>query len=1327
MKLFLFPLLLLGFTLSAKENMVFSCDFSNGFQPQVCRQPCDILPRGVRIVDTENGKALRFGKNADGTISYLTYRLKKSVNPEKLPEDELPFPMRFGRLEFRFRPVDWHLGDPPFNMLLKLEGPLRTTLHMIYTRPHATGIASLQAAYGQYQNPAPEKGRRQVIFPLAELNREKQWHTAQFEWKPDMVTLTIDGHTVSESTNTLSYPRSRFYAEELQLGSPHAALLRGETDIADIRIYCTMPEKKSAGQVERFPELIANRMSAPAVDGVISETEWKNVSHYTGFSQLPGGAVGTHQASVRIGYDDKALYFALRSDGHKRAPVMNKDKRDANLWEDDSFEVFLVPDGKGKEYYQFIVNHRGVVFDQHARSGTSTAECISWNSSGFRAASKITGRSWSMEIAIPFADLGKSAPRAGDIWHFNLCETLQGIASFSLAPVQHGFAEPEKFGILKFGGADAPVIDFSSIGALFRGAAEFRCAVRGVSPVQLEVNAMRYDETAQTEFPLFGETMPVSQEPGIRFRADDDKLGKTGTLYASLTHNGTRIYAGRFHYAASGEAEVETMRRIIVRNRNFLKVSTAHMPAENRRLRFTIQKAAGKTVLEKEVPLTDMKQDTLLPLAGMEEGNYMLFFEILERNGHVVQKSESRPFTVYGAIPPWQGCSLVKADHVPAPWTPLKIAEEAGHVRVSCWNRTYLFGPRSLFAEQITSGGADFLAAPAILEIKNGSEHFPVRDITVKVPEISERRVVVESSGKWGKRGTADVRAEIDYDGFIWYQLTLADPDGVRLDRVSLELKMPYEQSRLLNSGDRGLRNTGGTPEEWSKKLDDTFGPFWIGWEKGGLSFGIESAENWRNQDFGRQAVVRRKDGSAGVSLNFIDRAGSTEKKTLVYGFYLHPTPVRPRPKNFRKLRSDSWFAHNRNLLYRKGYPSNLSWWMSSFTYQGYPEWLTGKKEIAELHKRLVNFGYLMRDYNHYDTLTKEKSRAGWYAAYSSIGRNAPEVIWNGEMWRAGSQDKLYGNTLYGYSMDMIEVCKTQDYSDFYLWRFDRSRKEHPVVDGLYFDLMFWPACTREDHGHGYTDEKGKRRETYAIREHRKWLERLYLYCKEKGDGAPIITHLSGATSRVAGFSYADYFLDGELGRDFLVRDRSYKSLTLDQMRAEILPHIWGPGLIWCSQLYRIMSFVPAGQRKTWKLEPWAERHLAGILLLHDVIPDRTSQNDTAWEVWKALDRFGLSDDDSYLPYWEPCGISGNTDGVNGAVTAFLKKKEKRILLVLFNNLDSERKFELAVDTDLLFGSSGTTDGRDLENETLLFTGKKRFSVNIPKRNFRLIELQLRK
>ena len=44
------------------DKLVFSCDFSNRFQPQTCAQPCHIYPKDVKIVDVPGGKGIRFGK-----------------------------------------------------------------------------------------------------------------------------------------------------------------------------------------------------------------------------------------------------------------------------------------------------------------------------------------------------------------------------------------------------------------------------------------------------------------------------------------------------------------------------------------------------------------------------------------------------------------------------------------------------------------------------------------------------------------------------------------------------------------------------------------------------------------------------------------------------------------------------------------------------------------------------------------------------------------------------------------------------------------------------------------------------------------------------------------------------------------------------------------------------------------------------------------------------------------------------------------------------------------------------------------------------------------
>ena len=305
----------------------------------------------------------------------------------------------------------------------------------------------------------------------------------------------------------------------------------------------------------------------------------------------------------------------------------------------------------------------------------------------------------------------------------------------------------------------------------------------------------------------------------------------------------------------------------------------------------------------------------------------------------------------------------------------------------------------------------------------------------------------------------------------------------------------------------------------------------------------------------------------------------------------------------------------------------------------------------------------------------------------------------------------------------MIEVCKTDDYIDFYLWRFDRSRKEDPKIDGIYFDLMQFPACTRTDHQHGYAAGGGTRRPTWNIREHRKFLERIYCYCKLEADNAPVIMHMSGATARIGGFSFADYYLDGELWSDVLVRDRSYRAMRLDQFRAEALPHIYGPGFIWICQLHRILPFVPANQRKGWQLEPWAERHMAGILLLHDIIPDRTSQFDTAYRIWLALDRFGLAEEDRYLPYYEqPDRFAANADGIHTAVTGFAGRG--KLLLVCFNNRDAAFTFKVNTGLrDYAGGPSTSPVVRDLESQTELPATGPTVDVVVPERNFRLIEI----
>jgi hypothetical protein len=136
---------------------------------------------------------------------------------------------------------------------------------------------------------------------------------------------------------------------------------------------------------------------------------------------------------------------------------------------------------------------------------------------------------------------------------------------------------------------------------------------------------------------------------------------------------------------------------------------------------------------------------------------------------------------------------------------------------------------------------------------------------------------------------------------------------------------------------------------------------------------------------------------------------------------------------------------------------------------------------------------------------------------------------------------------------------------------------------------------------------------------------------------------------------------------------------------------------------------------------------MAGMLLVHEVIPEAASQFEIARNVWRALDLFGLTEDDIILPYWKKStGISGDSDGKNVAVTGFLKKNDKLLLIVL-NNQDRDSKIRIQLDMVKLFGKNAPVTVFDLEQKKELYRGKAEFSIPVTIRNFKLLEVRPQK
>ena len=197
----------------------------------------------------------------------------------------------------------------------------------------------------------------------------------------------------------------------------------------------------SAGQAPVAPREYAAPPAAspPAIDGSLDDAAWRAAPWTEPFVDIRGPGwpdpyVGTR---AKIAWDEHFLYVGAElEEPHLWATLA---ERDAIVYREHDFEVFLDPDGDGLAYYELEINALGTEFDlfldkPYRRKGRAD---IAWDIEGLRTAVRLEGTlndpsdedaGWSVEIAIPWsalrppgapADAAVPTPRPGDAWRVN--------------------------------------------------------------------------------------------------------------------------------------------------------------------------------------------------------------------------------------------------------------------------------------------------------------------------------------------------------------------------------------------------------------------------------------------------------------------------------------------------------------------------------------------------------------------------------------------------------------------------------------------------------------------------------------------------------------------------------------------------------------------------------------------------------------------------------------------------------------------------------------------------------------------------------------------
>ncbi len=137
--------------------------------------------------------------------------------------------------------------------------------------------------------------------------------------------------------------------------------------------------------------------------------------------------------TFRAAWDDTALY--ARFDAVDAAPWFTITTRDGRMWEEEVVELFLDPEGRGRDYAEFEVNPANAICDLIVRTPWPALDSdATWDCEGVTSAVAIargaTGEptGWSVDLTIPWQGLaslgpraaGRIPPRRGDRWRFNV-------------------------------------------------------------------------------------------------------------------------------------------------------------------------------------------------------------------------------------------------------------------------------------------------------------------------------------------------------------------------------------------------------------------------------------------------------------------------------------------------------------------------------------------------------------------------------------------------------------------------------------------------------------------------------------------------------------------------------------------------------------------------------------------------------------------------------------------------------------------------------------------------------------------------------------------
>lgn len=180
-------------------------------------------------------------------------------------------------------------------------------------------------------------------------------------------------------------------------------------------------------------------LSPLKIDGQLREESWTAAAWTRDFVDIQGALRPDPplQTRVKMLWDEQYFYIAAEMEEPQVWATLTE--RDAIIYQDDDFEVFIDPDGDGLHYYEFEMNAFNTVWDllmlRPYRNNIARLpiNLFNWNIPDWQTAVSVQGsindpsdkdQGWTVEMAIPWSALAEMAkpkrrPREAEQWRIN--------------------------------------------------------------------------------------------------------------------------------------------------------------------------------------------------------------------------------------------------------------------------------------------------------------------------------------------------------------------------------------------------------------------------------------------------------------------------------------------------------------------------------------------------------------------------------------------------------------------------------------------------------------------------------------------------------------------------------------------------------------------------------------------------------------------------------------------------------------------------------------------------------------------------------------------